>query len=154
MASYRFVIMKVPTLIVLLILTVLVVLPVLADDCGCSDTGDGASDTGSDGSGGDSSGDSIMILVMKGRTLFAEERYNESLATFRDALAINPNDASSWSGISDTLYALGNYTGAVDGTITSSGLTQPMAQRTEREMHFLQRVPSRMRQKRMIGHLQ
>ncbi len=115
MAPCRYVIMKVPLSIIVLMTIVLIVIPALADDCGCSDTGDGASDTGSDGSGGgESSGDNIMILVTTGRILFAEGRYNESLAAYRDALTIDPNDASAWSGTGDSLYALGIYTDAVD----------------------------------------
>jgi hypothetical protein len=107
--------MKVPLFIIVLMTIVIIVIPVLADDCGCSDTGDGASDTGSDGSGGgESSGDNTMILVTEGRILFAEGRYNESLAAYRDALTIDPNDASAWSGTGDSLYASGNYADAVD----------------------------------------
>ena len=107
--------MKVPLFIFVLMWVMIIVIPALADDCGCSDTGGGASDAGSDGSGsGDSSGDTIMILVTKGRILFAEGRYNESLAAYRDALAVDPNDASAWSGTGDSLYAGGNYMDAVD----------------------------------------
>lgn len=111
----KYVIMNVPLPIVVIIAVMIIVIPALADDCGCSDTGDGASDSGSDNSGsGGSSGDNVMILVTQGRILFAEGRYNESLTAYRDALAVNPNDASAWSGTGDALYELGNYTDAVE----------------------------------------
>ena len=116
----RYVLMKAP-IIIIIILVVMTVFalatPCLADDCGCSDTGSGgSSDTGSDSSdtGGGSTVDNALLLVIDGRILFGEGRYNESLTAYRSALVIDPNDASALSGTADALYALGNYTDAVD----------------------------------------
>jgi predicted Zn-dependent protease len=146
MALCQYVIMNVPLFIIVIMAVLIIVIPTLADDCGCSDTGDGASDSGSDSSDSSgSSGDTIMILVTQGRIMFAEGRYNESLTAYRDALAVNPNDASAWSGTGDALYELGNYTAAVEAYDHHG---------PGRGMHFLQRVRIRMQLTRMIGRLQ
>lgn len=115
----RYVCMKAPIIIIVLIVMTVFAMaaPCLADDCGCSDTGSGgSSDSGSDSSdtGGDSTGDNALLLVIEGRILFSEGRYNESLHAYRSALVIDPNDASALSGTADALYALGNYSDAVD----------------------------------------
>jgi predicted Zn-dependent protease len=117
----RYVLMKAAAPLIIIVLVVMTVfaiaVPAIADDCGCSDTGGSrSSDTGSDSSGfgGDSTGDNAMLLVIEGRILFGEGRYNESLTAYRSALVIDPNDASALSGTADVLYALGNYTDAVD----------------------------------------
>lgn len=57
--------------------------------------------------------DNITALNNKGLALAKLGRYNESIALYDKALAMDPNYKDALDGKGNALYSLGNYTGAI-----------------------------------------